>query len=340
YLADGEEVKLTQGDYAFNDFVDNQVEVYSKWKTLVAYQQPYDISVNVSQSGNTITITWKLDLFGQVQPNFNLYIDKVLISDYTSLVTQDGLVFTLVITSEHPDHAKFIKLTETGLHSVSIQAIGDQEDTTDSILSDEFIFERKSIYDDAPENTAIYDYFIIEEFEESTRYIFYTNMTYQFNVLYTFEILSGSDLVSIENGSTLKMKNIAGSFKFKMTRPNGTSDTYDALIVKDIKQFGYGSNYQTYLTETSGASTYIDTDVPYYVGAQNNFYLDARLTNSQGNRINIDDAILTYKFYIKTGVNTWIEIDDEDLADHLSMQPKNRIKFKNAAIGNTYQIEI
>src|SRR5690606_19401955 len=96
YLADGEEVKLTQGDYAFNDFVDNQVEVYSKWKTLVAYQQPYDISVNVSQSGNTITITWKLDLLGQVQPNFNLYIDKVLISDYTSLVTQDGLVFTLV----------------------------------------------------------------------------------------------------------------------------------------------------------------------------------------------------------------------------------------------------
>src|SRR5690606_19770244 len=50
YLADGEEVKLTQGDYAFDDFDDNQVEVYSKWKTLVAYQQPYDISVNVSQS--------------------------------------------------------------------------------------------------------------------------------------------------------------------------------------------------------------------------------------------------------------------------------------------------
>ena len=63
---------------------------------------------------------------------------------------------------------------------------------------------------------------------------------------------------------------------------------YDALIVKDIKGFAYGDNYQTYLTETSLNSSYLDIDAPYYVGAGSDFYLDLRMTSTQGNRIKLE----------------------------------------------------
>ncbi len=342
FYKDGSDVEqsLPAADYAFDSvlFVNNQTEIYSKWELLPVYSSPYDISVTVNQSGD-ITITWKQDLGLLAVPEFNFYIDQILVDIYSSTISQNGNIFTLAIPNAHADHVLFDALVEVGMHSVAIQAIGDDINTVSGPVSSEFIFERKSIYDQTPEAVAVYDYFIIEEYDETQRYIFYTNMTYQFNSTYKFEILTGTGLVNLENLYTMKMNNISGSFTFKLTRPNLTFDIYDALVVKDIKQFTYGTNYQTYITETSGSSTYLDTDAPYYVGSANNFYLDVRMTNTQGNRIKIDDALLTYSFKVKNGSN-FVEIEPEDLANHLEMLPNNRIKFKSAAIGGTYQIDI
>ena len=232
----------------------------------------------------------------------------------------------------------FADLTIVGLHSVEIRALGDDLNTVDSPLSAEFLFERKSIYDEAPTGVAVYDYFIIENYQESTRYIFYTNMTYQFNPEYTFEILTGTGLVQLPNSYSLKMGSISGTFRFRMNRPNGTSSVYDALIVKDIKGFAYGDNYQTYLTETSLNSSYLDIDALYYVGAGSDFYLDLRMTSTQGNRIKLEDVLLDYTFYIFDGA--WVELLGEELEDTIVWKPNNRFQFTSDAIGKTYRIAV
>src|SRR5690606_18375691 len=128
------------------------------------------------------------DLGALAVPEFSFYIDQILIDTYISTLIQDGNLFTLVIPSAHADHALFDALVEVGMHSIAVQAIGDNVNTVSGPISDELIFERKSVYDQIPEAVAVYDYFIIEDYAETQRYIFYTNMTYQFNSTYKFEI--------------------------------------------------------------------------------------------------------------------------------------------------------
>ncbi len=342
YYKDNSNVEhaLLAGDYAFDNevFVNNQTEIYSKWMLLPTYSAPYDIHVAVNLSDD-ITITWKQDLGALAVPEFSFYIDQILIDTYISTLIQDGNLFTLVIPSAHADHALFDALVEVGMHSIAVQAIGDNVNTVSGPISDELIFERKSVYDQIPEAVAVYDYFIIEDYAETQRYIFYTNMTYQFNSTYKFEILTGTGLVELQNDYTMRMNSISGTFRFKLTRPDTTFDIYDALVVKDIKQFTYGSNYQTYITENSNSSTYLNTDIPYYVGTENSFYFDVRMTNTQGNRIKIDDSLLTYTFKVKNG-SYFDDISPEDLANHLVILPNNRIQFKSAALGGTYQIDV
>ncbi|MCK9235697.1 MAG: InlB B-repeat-containing protein, partial [Acholeplasmataceae bacterium] len=350
YYMDGEqEIKLNQYNiigfdnddneiygYDYDYFVGNQIEIYTKWELLPVYGQPQNIDVVVEN--DNVIITWELDLGSLAVPEFLFVIDKVVVNNYETAVIRNGLEYTLTINSGSADHALFASLTDVGLHSIQVQALGDNQDSVTGLASDEFIFEMKSIYDTPPEAVDVYNYFIIEEYQESSRYIFYTNMTYQFNASYTFEILTGSALVTAVDNHIIQMNNISGEFRFKLTKPDQSFEIYDALVIKDVKQFVFGSNYQTYLRETdSETSSYKLIDAPYYVGTGNDYYLDVRMTNTLGNRIPIDNVYLDYEVYLNSGGGYEVI---QDISAHLTFKPNNRIEFKPAANGNTYKIVI
>ena len=328
--------KLEPGDYAFIDFESSTsiINIISKWTELTAYDDPTDVEVAVIDLDDdeySIVISWMLDLNDLDLPNYNIIIDRGEVIDLSSdsIVREDNQ-FSLTIETGDDDFNKFSNLLEVGLHIIEIQAMGDNITTTSSAkVVKEFIM--KSIFDDEdPDAVAIYDYFIVEEFKETKRYIFYTNMTYQFNSSNTIEILSGNDLVSlINNDYTIKTENLSGSFRFKLIKENNVFTIYEALIVKDIRQFTLGSNYQGFLDEAP-------LDV-YHVGSANDYYLDIRMRNTKGDPIIIDDVQLEYQIYINNN-GTYDLIDEDDYDYYLELKANNKVRFKASANNETFKI--
>ncbi len=340
YLDGGVEIALIKGSYKYNDFpLVGITEIYTKWEALPKYNKPEVTDVEVDEE-NEITIEWTHDYESLDIPTFEFVINQILVDSYITVVSQVGNTFTLTISSSSADFELFAALADVGMHSVRVRAIGDDETVVSSDLSDTFIFEKESIYDTPPEAVNVYNYFIIEEYKGSSRYIFYTNMTYQFNDSYSFEILTGTSLVTLENDYTMKMNNISGEFRFKLNKPGQPSVIYDALIIKDVKQFTYGNNYQTYLRETNiDSSSYKLQDAPYFVGTKNPFMLDIRLSNTRGNQILLSDAHLKYDFYLFNGAE-YVLIPKSELDDHVQMLPNNKFEFESGTEGNEYKIVV
>ena len=123
---------------------------------MIPYDAPTNLNVSVNNEDDII-ITWTLDMGELAVPQFEIYIDKELVGTYEATYVESN--FTLTVLHTDINHVLFADLTIVGLHSVEIRALGDDYYTVDSPLSAEFLFERKSIYDEAPTGVAVYDYF-------------------------------------------------------------------------------------------------------------------------------------------------------------------------------------
>ena len=149
------------------------------------------------------------------------------------------------------------------------------------------------------------------------RYVFYTNLTYQFNGK-TFQIISGSNHITAD-GNILQTTNIPGDFRFTITDTEGTR-TYEGLVVSDIRQFNIGSSYQNYLSQVNESledNLFLadTTDDPYLVGSGNGFYLDILIRNNNGAKISLDDVYLDYQFYLN---GSEVALDETALEDYVT----------------------
>ena len=331
---------IPQGDLLFADFVDLRTSLYARWLELERFNNPTNIVVEADEE--EIVISWTLNpsTINTYQPaGFEYILNNVLISGLTKTPVLVGNTYTLTLLSTDADFALFSDLANPGTHQLSIRALGDEVNHYHSEFADVATIVIESVYSGDPTEVAVYDYFIIETFEETKRYIFYTNLEYQFGSSYSFEIVTGQEFASADQNKIFT-NGLSGSFKFRMIRDGYPTVVYDALVVHDIKQFAYGTNYQNFLdAKTIGQTQYLNQAVNYYVGSGNDFYLDLRMVNNQGSRIPLAQTILDYKLYQYVAGDYQL-ISSENISNHLSFLPDNRVKFTGFANGKTYKLVV
>jgi uncharacterized repeat protein (TIGR02543 family) len=360
----GTDTQVTEGIVYYDDAffsLDNITTVEARWAELSSLNEATDIVLAVDVNVDTITVDFTVlptDIDGvDVYPtDFTFIINGVYIqsSDVSSdtlfnYISKSGNVFTLTLTEADPyyDFFKEILMSaddnyetlKPGTHTIQIVSIGDDVNTLSSNPSDVYQYDVKSIYDDIPESSTVKSYYIIEDFGNDTlRYIFYSNLTYQFTGL-DFEIVEGSNHITAD-GNKLTTTDTPGDFTFTITDESGTR-TYQGLVVKDIRQFSAGTSYQNYLTEIN-ATTDDDLflantiDYPYYVGANNGFYLDILIRDNNGAKISLDDVLLTYDFYMN---GSTVALDETTLEDYVSIVG-NVMYFTSAAIDSSFRIVV
>ena len=336
---------LYYDDARFND--ENLIRIVAKWAVLEIQHQPENITMDVNNDNHIITIDFdvepiKLDEENIYPYDFTFILNgQYLSSDDSlglliSLMSQTANHFTLTLSPTDPYYTFFAdKLLLngqliSGTHTLQIISVGDFKVSQSSDPSQVYAFKVKSIYDDIPESQTIKDYYIIEDFGNDTlRYIFYTNLSYQFNQKH-FEIITGSNHITADD-SILTTTHLPGEFTFSITDEQGTR-IYSGLVVQDIRQFNHGESYQNYLTQTNDSKEddlflRTSTDMPYYVGYQNDFYLDLLIRDNNGAKIQIDQTILEYTFYLN---DEETPLDDQELTTYLTIQ-NHVISFKPAA---------
>ncbi len=363
YIA-GTEIQITEGTIYYDDSYftsSNITTVEARWVALDTLNEASDIEIVADATQQTITITFDIlptDVNGvdTYPTDFTFILNGVYIqsSDVASnslmnYITRSGNTFTLTLSQSDPYYGFFQAILMNsednystlipGTHTLQIISVGDDYYVMSSDPSDVYQYSVKSVYEGIPESSTIKDYYIIEDFGSGTlRYIFYTNLTYQFTGM-TFEIESGSNHITAD-GSILRTSSIPGEFRFTITDENGTR-TYEGLVVEDIRQFNIGSSYQNYLTEINAT---LDDDLfladtieyPYYVGVNNGFYLDILMRNNNGEKISLDDAILTYTFYLNGNTTALTESQVETYVTF----DGNVMYFTNAAVGQQFRIVV
>lgn len=340
---DSNDIPVEPQELLFSNFSGNTVFV-SKWIELDPFSKPTNISIQVIDNNGVYSfiISWDLipALINDLKPQeFIFVINGNVIIVPISAVTLSGDTYTLNLSENDPLYEDFSLLLIVGKHEVTIQAIGDDNNHYDGEESDIYEFSNDSIFDDVPSSSDIYDYFIVEDYGSKLRYVFYNNLSYTFNENYTFEIISGNEFATANNNKLI-MNNLTGSFKFRMTN-NGVVKIYDALVVADIRGFAIGNNYKTY-SNAQGNDTYLGNDDVYYVGNQNNFYLDISIINNQGSRLDLDNTILDYKISVLLN-NTYVLIDESEWFEHFNVEllkTKNIFKFNANNVGNSYSVEV
>ncbi|MFA6800942.1 MAG: InlB B-repeat-containing protein [Acholeplasmataceae bacterium] len=340
-----EEIYLTQNDLVYGDFEDTIVIIEAQWYELQQFDAPEITDISVSSNDESIQIVFDvtpvmIDDVETYPTDFYFIINDITIDDITSSFVRNGSTVTLTILTTDDDYLRFNMLLEAGTHEIEIIAKGVTNESYRSEVSETYLYLVQSIYDTDPQDVAIYDYLIIENYGNGTkRYVFYTDLEYQFSATTTFDILLGDTYVSA-NGNVLTTNSIPGSFKFRITTPT-TSTIYEGLVVQNLMQFSYDTSYQTYLSNTSASTTnYLNTDFsPYYVGNQNTFYLDIRLLDNSGSRVDLADVDLNYTFYIVEGA-TLTEIAENDLETFVAIDDENNMQFTALALGMKFKIEV
>jgi uncharacterized repeat protein (TIGR02543 family) len=362
YIA-GTDTLVSQNTIYFDDsyFTQNITTLEARWTKLDQLNTPTDINLEADTTEEEIIIEFTLN--PTIVGELNIYpIEYIFIlngveiqsSDVASdslmnYLVQTGNDFTLTLTSDNPyyDLFKAILMSEEGgysvlipgTHTLQIIAIGDDYNVLDSDPSEVFEYNVKSIYEGIPESQTVKDYYIIEDFGSGTlRYIFYTNLTYQFSGL-NFRIETGSNHITAD-GNILRTSSLPGEFRFTITDTEG-SRTYEGLVVEDIRQFNFGSSYQNFLNQVN--QTLEDniflkdtTDYPYYVGHKNNFYLDILMRNNNGEKIALQDVLLNYEFYLD-GSET--PLSPETLENYVTIDG-NALDFSNLASGHSFKIVV
>lgn len=359
WFIEGTEIMLPQGVLYYDDSYfssSNVTRIEARWVELDPLNEADNIDIDVDLENETIEITF--DVLPTLVNGLDVYpfdftfilngtfIDSSLLTEnLMDYIVQTEDHFVLTLTSSNPFYTLFAeKLVSEGVlisgtHTLQIISIGDDESVISSEPSAVFQYEVKSIYDDIPESQTIKDYYIIEDFGNDTlRYIFYTNLSYQFNNM-TFNIETGTNHITAD-GSILSTSDLPGEFTFTITDESGTR-TYAGLVVQDIRQFNLGSSYQNYLVQTN-ASLDDDlflkdsTDLPYLVGNQNSFYLDILIRDNYGSRIGLDEALLNYTFYLN---DAEVALDEATLATYLTLD-NNIIEFTEAAQNQHFRIVV
>ncbi|MFA7560648.1 MAG: InlB B-repeat-containing protein [Candidatus Izemoplasmatales bacterium] len=356
----GTDTLIASNDIYFDDefFAQNITTLEARWIKLDRLNEPTDISLEADVSEEKITIEFNVTpsvvgdlsiypldyifILNGVQITSDLISDNSLMNYYQ----KDGFTFTFTFTSNNPYYNLFKVLLMSeegdlipGTHTLQIIGIGDLFNVLNSDVSDVYEYNIKSIYEGIPESQTVKDYYIIEDFGSGTlRYIFYTNLTYQFSNL-NFKIETGSNHITAD-GNILRTTSLPGEFRFTITDNEG-SRTYEGLVVEDIRQFSFGSDYQNFLNqvniETEDNIFLKDTtNYPYYVGHKNTFYLDILIRNNNGEKIALDDVFLQYEFYLD-GSET--PIDESNLENYVSFE-NNVLDFTSLANNHSFRVVV
>ncbi|MDD4354958.1 MAG: InlB B-repeat-containing protein, partial [Candidatus Izemoplasmatales bacterium] len=329
---------ISRADLLFSDFEGERTSLYARWEALTPFSEPTNLGVVASET--EIVISWDIDpiLINGVSPiGFEFIVNNRIIADLSTIPSLNGNTFTLTLVSSNPEFALFEDLLDPGYHQLSIRALGDEIHHYHSDYSDDYIFSNESVFDGDPTEVAIYDYFIIETFGNTKRYIFYTNLDYQFGSSYQFEIVTGQEFATA-NQNRIITKNMSGSFKFRMIREGYPTVVYDALVVHDIKQFTYGSNYQNFLqAKDPETNVFLNLATTYYVGSANEFHVDLRMINNQGSRIPLVQTYLDYELY------EWVSdhyehIPEAILDNYIELLPDNELKLKPLTLNKSYKL--
>ncbi|MFA7589404.1 MAG: InlB B-repeat-containing protein, partial [Acholeplasmataceae bacterium] len=336
------------GDYVapglllFSNLTEMKTVYYARWEQLNPFSKPTNINVLVELEEEEIVISWTLvppTINDEKPKEFRFIVNNVEIIVPIANVLLAGTTYTLNVNNYPALFNEFKVLLEVGKHELTIQAIGDGSNHYHGPISDVKLHTNESIYDQDPTGVAVYDYFIVEQFGDVSRYVFYSNLTYVFGSSYSFEIITGHEFAEV-NGNRIITKNNYGAFRFRMIRTGHPTVVYDALVIPDVRGFSIGSNYQTYKNAQLESSTrFLDSGDPYYVGYQNNYYLDIRILNNQGSRIPLAQVELEYTLFQVIGGTSQL-IPEGDWKDHIEFFDGNQFRMKESALGNTYEIKV
>lgn len=331
--------QLSIENMKFSLFAESQ-NIYAKWDPLMPFSSPTDISILVDGAGS-IFIEWILNpttIEGYMPAEYVLTLNGVPIVVETNLITVDGTLMMLAVTDEDDLYADFSVLLEPGIHALTIKAVGDLEHHMSGPYSAVYQYAVDTEIAGEVTDIAIYDYFIVESIDinETTtkNFIFYTDLTYNFSDRYHFEILTGHAVIAAD-GKKLITSGESGLFTFSMTLDGGAPVTYQGRVIESIKQFGYGSHYQTYLAESNGTNYLKVTPDDYLVGYKNNFYLDLRMVDNKGDRISLSNVLLEYTFFLNDEAEA---LTSEVLEEYVEFLPNNVLKFTPEADGNRFKI--
>ncbi len=325
-------------DMLFSSF-EHSNTVYAQWEVLEAFAQPTNLVIS-SEDG--LVISWVIDpaeINGAGPLDYQFLIDGVgYVVDSTDVVV-DGNMHVLSIPEGHALYPSFSTLLEPGIHGVSLRARGDDVHHLTGPYSNVVFYSVDTEIEGEVTGVAIYDYFIVEDVEiggETTkRYIFYTNMTYHFSDRYQFEIIEGRSFL-LASDNTLTIGDEPGNFRFEMTVDDEETYLYEGRVVSNIKQFGFGSSISTYLSESTGDNYLDTTGEPYYVGYRNAFELDFRINDNQGERVELEDVLLDYVFYLEDEATP---LEGNELLEYVAFE-NNMMQFTPEAEGLTFTLRV
>jgi uncharacterized repeat protein (TIGR02543 family) len=312
--------------FKYNDatFTGSNFTVYAKWTALIGFAVP--VVTNVTGH----TITWTVaGVSGQYPTNFKIMLDGI---EYSITVTgiQSGDITTYTYDMALLDIA--------GTHTILIKSIGDNLTTMTSAYSSAYTKITEAAPEDVVDEVAIYDYFIIETSGESKKYIFYTDMVYNFNAQYDFTITSGGTLISA-NANKLTTHNLTGDFTFSVDTPNGIKQ-YSGKVVTYINQFALGEDLSNYAASIDlGNELFLsETITPYLIGTMNDFTFDLKIMDGKGSRIEQEVTDLKYQFYLWND-SSYVLLTTT-LSTYLTQNPDYSIRFKPAAEGLRFKVQI
>ncbi|MCF7932288.1 MAG: InlB B-repeat-containing protein [Acholeplasmataceae bacterium] len=330
---------LSINDMLFSNFTGSQ-SVYARWQVLEAFDTPTNLEVSTDLLG-TVTVTFTLDpamLEGSHPASFVVRINGTETVVPSADASFDLTSVTIIIATDHPSYEAFEGLLEPGLHTIAVKAVGDQTNHLSSPFSTTFELTVDTDIEGEVTDVAIYDYFIVEDVtigtEQTKRYVFYTDMTYRFSDRYVFEIIEGD--VATADESTILTTSEAGNFRFEMTVDGTTTTVYEGRVVENIKQFGYGQAYATYLAEKE-STNYLDASVldSYHVGTANPFVVDLRMIDNSGARVSIDDVMLVFDLYLDDDVNPLAGAERDE---YVTLLDDNALMFTEFAVGHQFTV--
>jgi len=323
-------VSITDLDFTL---LGSSVNLYALWEQLFPYDDPTDVTVSVS--GTSVSVTWhQTTLLGMYPSSFNLLIDGV---EY--VLTSSN--YTRVATSFTYTNVLLDKLKDVGTHHVAVKALGDNLGSLNSAYS--VVCEHVvATEEEEISDVEIYDYFIIETtISGNENYIFYTDMTYNFSSKYSFLVLDGNEVIS-SNQNLLITSGTPGLFEIMMfkTVDNVTTQTLiQGKVVTYINQFQLGKSLTDFNNETT-SDNYLNPNFEMYkVGNKNDFYFTLSILNNTGSKVDMNDTVLDFAFYLKTG-STYSLLEGEDLASYVTQKTGYLFKFTTLATGRQFKVEI
>lgn len=183
-------------------------------------------------------------------------------------------------------------------------------------------------------------------------FYFYSNTEITFNGA-NFEILTGSQYVTVVNNSTLVLGSLYTDASRDVVftfRASAGGKIYTGKIYPYISQFNLGSSlvsYQNIIDNIESTLYYDKTVQPYVVGkaffegttVMNGFYFPLLVKTTGGKNIELADSMLVYKVYrIVDGVETLVDVKPNTSGDW-EVHKEDKYFYFNE-LNATYRVEI